>query len=143
VTAAPDWVSVAFQICETVCEPGHEYPTLQPLIALPPESVTVKPSWKPPLHELVTDQVAVQPPDEPEALAEGEEERDELGDEDGLAEALADALALGLAERDGLADGEPEGEEPLPLLSTTTDCAGIVSEPPENVLCAMVGLAAL
>ena len=143
MTAAPDWVCVAFQICEMVCEPGHEYPTFQPLIALLPESVTVKPSWKPPLHELVTDQVAVHPPAVPDELAEGEEEGDELGDEDGLAEALADALALGLAERDGLAEGEPEGEEPLPLVSTTTDCAGMVSDPPENVLCAMVGLAAL
>lgn len=143
MTAAPDWVSVAFQICEMVCEPGHEYPTFQPLIALPPESVTVKPSWKPPLHELVTDQVAVQPPAVPDALAEGEADGDELGDEDGLAEALADALALGPAECDGLAEGEPEGEEPLPLVSTTTDCAGMVSDPPENALCAIVGFAAL
>ena len=143
MTAAPDWVSAAFQICVMLCEPGHEYPTFQLLIAEVPESATVKPSWKPPLQELVTDQVAVQPPDAPEALAEGEEdgeedgeeEGDALGEEDGLAEALADA------ERDGLADGE--GEEPLPLVSTTTDSAGIVSEVPEKLLVAMVGLAAL
>lgn len=144
MTAAPDCVSVAFQICVMVCDPGQEYPTFQPLIALPP-AVTVNPSWKPPLHELLTDQVAVQPPDEPEELAEGEEDGDELGEAEGDEEALTEALAeaLGEAERDGLADGEPEGEEPLPLLSTTTDSAGMVSDPPENVLCAIVGFAAL
>lgn len=143
MTAAPDCVSVAFQICVMVCEPGHEYPTFQPLIAAVPESVTVKPSWKPPLHELLTDQVAVQPPDVPEELADGEEDGEELGEAEGDEDALAEAL--GEADRDGLglADGEPEGEEPLPLLSTTTDSAGIVSDPPENVLCAMAGLAAL
>ena len=140
MTAAPDWVSVAFQICVTVCEPGQEYPTFQPLIALPP-AVTVNPSWKPPLHELLTDQVAVQPAAEPEELAEGEEDGDELGEAEGDEDALAEAL--GEAERDGLADGDPEGEEPLPLLSTTTDSAGMVSDPPENVLCAIVGFAAL
>jgi hypothetical protein len=142
VTAAPVCVSVAFQICVTVCEPGHEYPTFQPLIALPP-AVTVKPSWKPPLHELLTDQVAVQPPEVPEALAEGEEDGEELGEADGDEDALAEALGEAECDKLGLADGEPEGEEPLPLVSTTTDSAGMVSDPPENVLCAIVGFAAL
>jgi hypothetical protein len=47
VTAAPDWLSAAFQICVTVCDPGHEYPTVQPAVAAVPEFVTVKPSWNP------------------------------------------------------------------------------------------------
>ena len=61
MTAAPDWVCVAFQICEMVCEPGHEKVTFQPFVAAVPEFATVKPSWKPPLHELASDQITVQP----------------------------------------------------------------------------------
>jgi hypothetical protein len=61
VTAEPDWVSLALQICDIVCDPGHEYPTVQPVVAAVPEFVTVKPSWNPPDHEFVTDQVTEQP----------------------------------------------------------------------------------
>src|ERR1700726_3902460 len=43
-----------------VCAPGHEKLTFQPFVATVPEFVTVKPSWKPPLHELTTDQVTWQ-----------------------------------------------------------------------------------
>lgn len=148
VTVDPDWVSVAFQICETVCEPGHEKITVQPLIGTEPVLVTVIVSWKPPLHELVVDQVAAQLAT-PEALAEGEAEADADGEAEAEAEALGDAdglgeaLALGEAECDGVADGEVEGCVPVPLVSTTTDSAGILSDVPENVLCVTVGLAAL
>jgi hypothetical protein len=119
--------------------------TVQPVVGVVPESVTVKPSWKPPLHELVTDQVAVQPPAVAELLAEALTD----GDDDALAlaEALADALADADAERDGVAETEaeadPDGAVPLPLVSTTTDSAGTDSELPENALVVTVGLAAL
>ncbi len=103
----------------------------------------MKPSWKPPLHELVSDQLTVQAADEPVALAEGEADGDADCDGEALAEAdgLAEAEADGLADTDG--DGDEEGEDPEPLVSTTTDSAGIDSELPVKVLCVIVGLAAL
>ena len=38
------------------CDPGHEKPTVQELVADFPLFVTVNPSWKPPDHEFVRDQ---------------------------------------------------------------------------------------
>lgn len=149
LTAAPVWVSVAFQICETVCDPGQDQPTVHFDVATVPELVTVKPSWNPPLHELTSDQLTVQPADEPVELGEGEADGDDDCDGEALAEGddEADADGLGEAECDGLADadgeGDVEGEMPVPLVSTTTDSAGIVSVPPVKVLCVIVGLAAL
>jgi hypothetical protein len=119
------------------------------VIALDPLAVTVNPSWNPPDHELVSDQVAVQPlPAEVLGLAEA----DALGlaeaECDGDAEAEADGEALaecdGDAEAEGLAeaDGEPVGVVPAPPESTTTDSAGIEIEVPLAVPLTTVGFAA-
>ena len=61
VTAAPDWVSDAFQIWVIACVPGQVYPICHPVVAVVPVLVTVKPSWKPPCHELVRLQLTAQP----------------------------------------------------------------------------------
>ena len=144
-TAAPLCVTVAFQIWVIDCEPGHEYDTFQPFAAVVPSLVTVTPSWKPPLHALVTVHVTEQPPGLPVALAEGEAECD--GDVDGDGDVLGEAEAEceGDADTDALADGDgdPLGGVPLPLVSTTTDSAGIDSELPVKLPVAMLGLAAL
>src|SRR6185312_1164303 len=126
-----------------VCDPGHEYFTFQPVIALDPLLVTVNPSWNPPDHELVSVQVAVQPLPavvvglaEAEALGLVEAEAD--ADGDGLAECDAEADAEGEA----LADGEPVGVVPAPPDRTTTDSAGTEIEVPLAVPLTTVGFAA-
>ena len=91
LTAAPDWVAVALQIWVMACVPGQEKLTFQPDVAAVPGLVTVKPSWKPLLHEFTTDQVSWQLPGAAVAVAVG------LGD------GLGDALV-------GLAVGELVGE---------------------------------
>lgn len=118
-----------------------------------PLLVTVKPSWNPPLHELVKDQVAEQPAEVPEALAEGDAlgdwdvdgdcdgDWDWDGDGEADAEAEAEADADGDCDVLGVADGE--GEEPVPFDSTTIDSAGTDTELPEKLVVVMAGLAAL
>ena len=130
LTAAPDWVAVALQIWVMACVPGQLKLTFQPDVAAAPGLVTVKPSWKPPLHEFTTDQVTWQLPGAVVPVAVG------LGD--GLGDALVG---------DGLGDalvgvGVGVGAAPLPLVSTTTDSAGTDTELPEKLLCVTDGLAA-
>src|ERR1700744_4842031 len=112
--------------------PGQEKLTFQPDVAAAPGLVTVKPSWKPPLHEFTTDQVTWQLPGAAVAVGLG----DGLGDAlagDGLGEALAGV---------GVGVGVGVGAAPLPLVSTTTDSAGTDTELPEKLLCVTDGLAA-
>jgi hypothetical protein len=140
LTAAPDCVALALHIWVMVCEPGQVYPMPQPFVAVAPVLATVKPSWKPPLHEFVTDHVTLQPP-EPTAEELGEGEA--LADCDGVGDGEADALADALGE-DGptVGVGEVLGEVPDTLVSTTTDSAGTETEAPDWVPVAMAGLAA-
>lgn len=129
-TAAPDWVSLALQICEIVCDPGHEYPTFQPVVAAAPELVTVNPSWNPPDQELVTDQVTWQPP-----VGVGAGVGVGVGVEVGVGVAVEVGVGVGVGV------GLGEGADPVPD-STTIDWAGTETEPLERLLVAMAGLAA-
>jgi hypothetical protein len=122
-------VEVAFHICEMVCVPGHEKLTFQPFVAGVPELVTVKPSWKPPLHELTTDQLtwqAVEPDAVPVAVGVGV----------GL---VVLGVGVGLVVL-GVGVGVGGGE-PAAFVKTTTDSAGTETELPEKVLDTMAGLA--
>ena len=142
LTAAPDWVALALHIWVMVCAPGQVNPMPQLFVPVVPVLATVKPSWKPPLHELVTDQVTLQPPvPTVEELGDGDGEA--LADRDGEADALADGLGDALGE-DGptVGVGEVLGDVPEALVSTTTDSAGTDTEAPDWVLVAMAGLAA-
>ena len=138
MTAGPDWLSVAFQICVTVCDPGHEYPTLQPAVVAVPGFVTVKPSWNPPDQEFVTDQLTEQAaPVVLVAVGLG------LGGTLGLG--LGDTLGLGLGLGDwlGLGLGLGVGEGcPLPLVRTTIDSAGTLTDVPEKLPATTDGFAA-
>lgn len=78
-------------------------------MAAVPESVTVKPSWNPPLHELVSDHAAVQPVP-PVGLEDAEADGDAEADADALGLALGEADALGLALGLALGDAEALGE---------------------------------
>src|SRR6266702_3912597 len=107
-----------------VCEPGHEKVTFQPFVAAVPEFATVKPSWKPPLHELASDQLTVQPPgagDVPVAVGVG------VGVGVGVV-----TVGVGVGVGGGL---------PLPFVRTTIDSAGTETELPDTLLEAMLGLA--
>jgi hypothetical protein len=146
LTAAPDWVEVAFHICETVCAPGHEKLAFQPAVAAWPEFVTVKPSWKPPLHELTTDQLTWQLPAGDDVLvAVG------VGVGVGVTVGVTVGVMVGVGVGVGVAvvavgvgvgvGVDVGGGVPLPFVKTTTDSAGTDTELPEKVLETMAGLA--
>jgi hypothetical protein len=136
LTAAPDWVAVALHICEMVCAPGHEKLTFQPFVATVPEFVTVKPSWKPPLHELTTDQVTWQASPGGGVVGGGVEG----GGVEGGGTVEGGGLVGGGVVGGGVVGGGGGGV-PLPFVRTTTDSAGTETELPEKVPETMVGLA--
>jgi hypothetical protein len=130
LTAVPDWVSEAFQICVTAWAPGHDQLTFHPVVCAAPEFVTVKPSWKPPLQELTTDQLTWQPPDEAVGVGVG------VGVVVVGVGVGVGVLRVGVGVGVGVGGGPP-----LPLVRTTTDSAGTETELPEKVAVAMAGLA--
>lgn len=101
--------------------------TAQFEIALVPESVTVKASWYPEPHELVTDEVTLHFAPEPELCdgdALGEDDGEELGDEDG------DGLGLELALE--LVLGDALGPVPADVVYVTCVYGALHCEPQED-----------
>ena len=140
-------MSAALQIWVTASPSGQVHFTVQPFVGLVPVFVTVKPSWKPPLHEFVIDQEAEQaglappvavpvPVGVPVAVAV------ELGVPEAEADGDADTDAEAVGEADADAVGVPVGSLPVPPLSTTIDSAGTEIDEPLNALLVIVGSAA-
>jgi len=149
----PEIVSVAFQISVTLWPSGQAQATVQPCVGTEPLFVTVNPSWKPPLHEVVSDHAAEQlGADEPVpvAVAVAVADADCEGVCDGDEDAVAVADALAVAEVDALTEAEAEADAdadcvgcaPVPPLSTTIDSAGTETVLPEKALLTTVGFAA-
>jgi hypothetical protein len=111
-----------------------------------PEFVTEKPSWNPVDQELVTDQLAVQPPLAVLVLVGvGLVLGVGVGLVLGVALGLVLGVALGLVLGDwlGLVLGVGVGEGcPVPLDKTTIDSAGTVTDAPEKLPDVTDGLAA-
>lgn len=135
----------ALQIWVMVCAPGQVNRTVQSFSGTAPEFVTVKPSWNPPDHELVTDQVTVHPvPAVGEAEADGEDDGDAEGDGDAECDGDAEGETLADGDADGEADGDGDGDGalPLPPERTTIDSAGTDTDDPLNEDVAIEGDAA-
>jgi hypothetical protein len=62
VTAVPDWVWVAFQICVICCPPGKAKPSVHGLIGADPVFLIWTVAWKPPDHWLLIVYVTAQVP---------------------------------------------------------------------------------
>jgi hypothetical protein len=116
----------------------------QPAVAALPEFVTVKPSWKPPLHELTTDQLTWQLPAGDDVLvAVG------VGVGVGVTVGVGVGVIVGVGVGVGVAvvavgvgvGVGVGGGVPLPFVRTTTDSAGTDTELPEKLLETMAGLA--
>jgi hypothetical protein len=108
VTPLPDWVSVVFQNCDTVCPLANVQDTFHPLIAAVPVFVTVTWAWNPPDHCVETAYAALHPPLPLlwVGLTDGDVERDG----DVLGDVVRDGDVLGEDVRDGDDVGDDDGE---------------------------------
>ena len=114
----------------------------QPAVAALPEFATVKPSWKPPLHELTTDQLTWQ-------LPAGDDVLVAVGVGVGVTVGVGVGVIVGVGVGVGVAvvavgvgvGVGVGGGVPLPFVKTTTDSAGTDTELPEKPLETMAGLA--
>jgi hypothetical protein len=124
VTPEPDWVSVVFQNCDTVCPLANVQDTFHPLIGAVPVFVTVTWAWNPPDHCVETAYAALHPPLPPllgvgltdgDDVRDGEDVGDDVRDGDDVGEVVRDGDDVGDAVRVGEAVGEAVGEDDEPL----------------------------